>query len=380
MTDARGVTPLPPPPPRPGSGRRPGHRGPPVSRLWWASGPVGLAVAVAVVVLLLRSSPYVVFVPGSATAVEPLIGIETRPDGRDPQLDEVGENILFTTVSVEYPTGALVLRRTVDDDADIAPAQQYFGTQTAEENRAYNQALMTDSKDKATKVALEAVGYEVETVEVGAVLLDVDPDFPAAEVLKPGDTITEADGEPVRTSGDLADRIAVHEPGEHIELTLTRLGEDEEETVRARLAAHREDPERAQLGVSLATRPSFRFPFEVTIETDDVGGPSAGLAFTLALIDLLSPGELTGGKVVAVTGTIELDGTVGPVGGVRQKAQAAIRRGAEVFLVPPHEEEEARRSAGDRLQVVSVADLEEALAALRDIGGDPVEAPVDGGD
>src|SRR5699024_7042020 len=97
-----------------------------------------------------------------------------------------------TTVSVEYPTGALVLRRTVVDKADIAPSRQYFGTQSPEENRRYNEALMTDSKDKATKVALEALGFEVEMEEVGAVLLDVDPSYPAAAVLHPGETIVAA--------------------------------------------------------------------------------------------------------------------------------------------------------------------------------------------
>src|SRR5699024_5415791 len=141
----------------------------PISRLWFVTAPVAGAVLIAIVVVLLRSSPYVVFVPGSATSVEPLVSIETIDGGIEPELDEVGENILFTTVSIEYPTGALVLRRTVDDTADIAPASQYFGTQTQEENRRYNEALMTDSKDKATKVALETVGYDVESHEGGAV-------------------------------------------------------------------------------------------------------------------------------------------------------------------------------------------------------------------
>lgn len=363
----------PPPPPLP---PRPVAPGPPISKLWILNGTIGTAVLIAIVVLLLQSAPYVVFVPGSATAVEPLIGIEAIDGGELPELDDVGEHILFTTVSVEYPTGALVLRRTVDDNADIAPSAQYFGTQTEEENRRYNQALMTDSKDKATLIALETLGYDVEVTEVGAVLLDVDPTYPAADVLTPGDTIIAADGKPVRRSDDLIDVIEGHRTGDDLELTIAGVGRGEERTVRARLAPHTDDPERPQLGVSLTTRPSFTFPFEVTIDSGEVGGPSAGLAFTLALIDLLSPGELTGGRTVAVTGTIELDGGVGPVGGVRQKTEAAIRNGAEIFLVPTHEFDDATAAAGDRMDVIEVTDIDDALAALRANGGDPVE-PID---
>lgn len=354
-----------------------GAAAPRISRLWLITAPIATAVGIAILVVLLRSSPYVVFVPGSATPVEPLIGIEAV-DGADmPELDEVGENILFTTVSIEYPTGALVLRRTVDDSADIAPASDYFGTQTQEENRRYNEALMTDSKDKATKVALETVGYEVETREVGAVLLDVDPDYPASEVLRPGDTIIAADGEPVRRSDDLVDVIAEHEPGDTIELTLTRMAADGDEvTVAAVLAPHSDDPTRPQLGVTLTTRPAFDFPLRVTIDSGEVGGPSAGLAFTLALIDLLTPGDLTGGEPVAVTGTIELDGTVGPVGGVRQKLEAAVDRGAVLFLVPPHELDEATAASRGRIEVRAVGSIDDALDALRSIGGDPVEPVV----
>src|SRR5699024_3606280 len=159
-------------------------------------------------------------------------------------------------------------------------------------------------------------------------------------------------------------------PGDNLDITVRPLDGGEEQTVTARLGADPEDDDQPRLGVSLATRPVFTFPFEVTIDSGEVGGPSAGLAVTLALIDLLSPGDLSGGGSVAVTGTIELDGAVGPVGGGRQKTEAAIGNGASLFLVPPHELDEAVEAAGDRLRVVAVSDLDEALEALVDIGGD----------
>jgi Lon-like protease len=130
-----------------------------------------------------------------------------------------------------------------------------------------------------------------------------------------------------------------------------------------------------RLGVALATRNAqFAFPLRVTIDTGKVGGPSAGLAFTLALLDDLDPADLTGGQKVAVTGTIDTTGRVGPVGGVAQKAAAARRNGAVAFLVPPEEEHDARRHAG-RMSVVVVRTLDDALGALAQLGGAGLPPP-----
>jgi PDZ domain-containing protein len=114
----------------------------------------------------------------------------------------------------------------------------------------------------------------------------------------------------------------------------------------------------------------FDFPFTVNVDSAGIGGPSAGLAFTLGILDALRPGELTGGHRVAVTGTISLDGTVGPVGGVVQKTAAVRAAGIGLFLVPPQEYDMARAHAGSKLKVVRVSTLEDALRALGQQGGD----------
>jgi PDZ domain-containing protein len=119
----------------------------------------------------------------------------------------------------------------------------------------------------------------------------------------------------------------------------------------------------------------YEFPFEVEIDTGDVGGPSAGLAFTLALIDDLTPGDLTGGSAVAVTGTISGDGTVGPVGGTGQKAAAVRSAGFDLFLVPTADYDDAVAHAGGDLSVVSVDSIDEALAALGEHGGNIDDLP-----
>ena len=119
---------------------------------------------------------------------------------------------------------------------------------------------------------------------------------------------------------------------------------------------------------------TYQFPIDVNINTQLVGGPSAGLAFTLAIIDDLTPGSLTGGKRVAVTGTIQPDGTVGEVGGVEQKAITARTKGVQLMIVPKAEVKDARNGAGD-VRVVGVENIEQALDALREAGGAEVPPP-----
>jgi PDZ domain-containing protein len=190
-------------------------------------------------------------------------------------------------------------------------------------------------------------------------------------VLQARDTNTPDDGAPGPHHEQLGDQIAARAPG----TVVTHTVEDAAGAVRqvpVTLAARPDDPTKAFLGVGSATRdfdPGLPFPIE--IDTGDVGGPSAGLAFTLTLLDLLSPGELTGGGIVAVTGTINPDGTVGPVGGVVQKAAVAAAEGATLFLVPDAELE-AARSHSHGMEVVAVSDVDEALAALQAHGGDPL--------
>lgn len=350
-----------------------GRPGPPLSRLWWVVGPLAVALAATLVFLAIRPVPYVIFSPGSARSVEPLVTIRQKPGGPKPLVEAPDDNILFVTVSITYPNGALVLVKTRDRYAQIGPKKLYLGTQSEEQNRTYNLSLMTDAKDTAAKVALTEAGYDVPVTYVGAVFIDVDPSFPAAKVLQPGDTVVAADGTKIATDQDLIDAIAKHQPGDEIELQIERLGVEGEITVKAPLVENKAKPGKAQLGVSLGTRPKYTFPVDISIDSGDVGGPSAGLAFTLALIDRLTEGDLTGGTRVAVTGTIELDGSVGPVGGVRQKTRAAIAAGAKVFLVPPDEYQDAVTAAGGRLKIERVSSVDEALVALRRLGGDPVE-------
>ena len=319
-----------------------------------------------------RPVPYRVLLPGSARSVGPLVTVKAVKGGPVPPKEAPHDGLLFVTVSVRTPMGIDALRLMRDKSAEIVPAEIITGGQSQKQNTQFNLQQMTDSKSKAEKVALERAGFKVKVTPTGAVVTDLDPKFPVAKKVNPGDTIVEADGKPVTTTKDVKAAIQAHKPGQSIVLKLQPFGGAPARTETVEIG---ENPQKAGvplLGVSLEDRPEYEFPLEVNIDSGQVGGPSAGLAFTLAILDRLTPGKLTGPSPVAVTGTIELDGTVGPVGGVVQKTEAAIREGAKLFIVPDDEYADAKRAARGRLEVRKVSNLDEALAVLRTVGGAPV--------
>lgn len=232
---------------------------------------------------------------------------------------------------------------------------------------------MSDSKSTAIRVALERLGYDVAR-ETGVIVTSFVPDFPAEEVLELGDVIIAADGEPVSNNTDLGEILAALTPGDEITLTLVPLEGGPERAESFVLAAKEEDPTAPFMGVSIQTRVDIELPFPVDIDSGDVGGPSAGLAFSLGVLDLLTPGDLTGGVPVAATGTIDATGAIGPVGGVAQKTAAVRRAGITLFIVPATlsqaEMDGALEQAGDAVRIVPVATLDEALQVLADAGGE----------
>jgi PDZ domain-containing protein len=171
-------------------------------------------------------------------------------------------------------------------------------------------------------------------------------------------------------------------PGDEVTVTVTPYRSVSEEQRRLTLTAPDDGSDRAIVGFRPADTRRVELPFDIDIDTNQIGGPSAGLAFTLALIDELSPGSLTGSVKVAATGTIAEDGSVGAVGAVRQKAVAVERSGADVFLVPsdtdPDELAAIRRSLGESLQIIEVSNVLEALEVLAAGGGDLSPLDLDG--
>lgn len=359
----------PPPPPGPPPAGPDGDPGGRRLRRGWIFG--GIAAGLVVVLLAVGAFlplPYIVFSPGSATPVDESLVI-TGADTFEPS----GE-ILFLTVNVSGRAVPFqILWGWLDGDSEVVKEDEYLGGASREEVRELGRISMIESQEVATIVALETLGYDVPVSGDGAVVRAVEEGRPADGVLEVDDVIVSIDGQPVKLAPDAGELVRAHDPGESVEVGFVRDGDTETATVET--AAN--DDDLAVIGVSLETEGlEIDYPVDVQIDTGKVGGPSAGLAFTLTIIDELTEGELTGGMKVAVTGTMSSDGVVGLVGGVPQKAAAAHDAGAELFLVPPGEEDEARAHSGG-VTVVAVETIDDALAALEEAGGDPFESPVD---
>jgi PDZ domain-containing protein len=307
--------------------------------------------------------PYYTLSPGSSRATEPLISVQDAPTYED------GGAIDFLTVSLRQATAAELIAAWTDSAVEVESEEDLFGKQSESENHDINVRMMADSKDAATYQALTRLGYAVTSTGTGAVVASVQPDGPANGVLTRGDVIVAVQGAPIMLNSELVAALGSGTPGSLIELAVQNFDGSDPRSIEVRLGARPDDPARGYLGISAFTRDlTFDFPVTVTINSGAVSGPSAGLAFTLGILDVLSPGSLTGGLHIATTGTMDLNGTVGPVGGVHQKVVAARRSGAELMLVPASELDEARRYAGN-LRIEPADSLDQALAVLATVGG-----------
>jgi PDZ domain-containing protein len=348
-------------------------------------------VVVVIVAGFLIHLPYVIISPGSAT---PLDSQVVQIKGAPTYTDTSG-NVRFLTVQVSTrePNVWRVVAAWLDPDRDVEDRETVQGCLTDTANRQYNSELMDQSQNDAKYVALTRLGYTVPVNPVQIRVVEVCRGVPAFQKLETGDQILAIDGKDVAVGSDVAAAVQAHHPGDRVTITYDRNGVTRTATITAGrfhkvgsgptaqqtcVPVEPSDSESksgtACIGSSSQEFVTYQFPVDITINTQLVGGPSAGLAFTLAIIDDLTPGSLTGGKQVAVTGTIDPDGNVGPVGGVEQKAITARTNGVQLMIVPKSEVADARRGAGD-VRVVGVDNVEQALDALQRAGGSVVPPP-----
>lgn len=322
---------------------------------------IALAALGATVVKL----PYFALGPGSAVEVDRLVS--AGPFSSEPSAGR----IYLLTVRLEQVNVVDALRGWIDPEIDVVEQRRILPSDlSAAELAEVNRSEMDSSKQRALGVAFEQLGYDAITGN-GAEVVSVLSGSPAGMALGRGDLIVGLDGSPVTTHYDVLDALSLRPPGSTIELTVRRGDEASDQVIPVVLDSAPGQRERAFLGATLTTmRPLINLPFPVEIGLDNVGGPSAGLAFALEVLDALSPGDLTGGQRVAATGTIELDASVGAVGGVAQKTAVARRNGVDLLLVPRLEVDEARQLAGEGMVVEAVDNLSDALRALADHGGD----------
>lgn len=343
------------------------------------------ALAVAMVILLVLTflpTAYVIQQPGP---VFNTLGTATSADGEEvPLISIEGAETFPTEGALDLLTVQVVGNRErtpnwvelatawFDPSRAVLPIDSVFPEgQTTEERNEESSAMMVDSQKEATAAALSELGYDVDT---RITVHSLTEDSAAAGLLEEGDVIVSADGTPV-TSGDQLRAIVQEGQGQPIELTVDRDGE--EVTVSVTPTPTEVDGTTVwRLGIQLLS--DFDFPIDVTIQLNNVGGPSAGMMFALGIIDTLTPGELNGGENVAGTGTITADGKVGPIGGIRQKMWGAVGAGADWFLAPAANCDEVVGHIPNGLRVFAVADLDDALTVLETVreGGDLDALPV----
>jgi PDZ domain-containing protein len=335
----------------------------------------------------LEPTPYAL-TPASADPVNDRIVFGELPEG----VERFGAANDFHFVTVTSPNQSVLSWFVGRNEPaiDFLTEEDKFGVRTPSQRREFNLQMMRTAEQEAQYVALTTLGFDVEITPGEVIVQDVlcktpgdagecDEWFPSDEQIDPADRILEAEGVTLDSVEDLSAVLADKQPGDTIDLRIDRPG-DGEQDVTVELSASPEDPERTIIGFIPFDTRAITLPFEVDIQTDDIGGPSAGLAFTLAMIDELSPGDLTGPQDVAVTGTIGLDGTVGAIGGLTQKVSAVHQNGMSVFLVPasqgelddPERMQRLVDAGRGEVEIIPVATLDEALAALEDLGGDPL--------
>ena len=289
--------------------------------------------------------------PGPAREVNPRIDIEGR------RTFESRGRLMLTTVNLGRVNVFGALEAWIDPSVDVVPESAVLSPgQTERQHREESNLDMDESKIAAVAVALRRItGYPQEHGD-GVLIQDVIEGAPASGRLFPGDVILAADGEPIDELDEL--RSAIRSAGTRRDLRLRVRSGDERRTVALR-PIRRPEGNGPIIGVVLVEN----FPFEIRIDSGDVGGPSAGLMWALGVVDVLTPGDLTSGRTVAGSGVIDLEGGVHPVGGIEHKILAAEEEGADVFLVPEGNVADARAVAKD-IDLVPVGRIEEALAYL----------------
>lgn len=340
-----------------------------MSRRGLTFGLAGVLLAALIVLAAFLPVPYVVLLPGPVTdtlgnvpgTTTPVVSVSGAPTYTP------GGHLYMTTVGVvpancsDDPTLWQAIRAWFDNTQAVEPKQvQCPPGQSSGQVQQANENDMSQSQRDAITAALLHLHYPATSREV--TVTDISSDAPAATALEPGDAILAIDGVSVSSLTEVRAALAKHKPGDSVALTIDRGGQHKNVTVRTIAAP---GTSQAIIGIT----PDFTATFDkvdvkIGIDPAQVGGPSAGLAFALGIVDQLTPGDLTGGKTVAVTGTIDGFGHVGPIGGIQQKIAGAQKAGATVFLAPASECADARSVAPSSMTLVRVTTLSSALDAL----------------
>jgi Lon-like protease len=359
---------------------------PPRPVSWGTRVLFGVAFFVVIVIIagFVVRVPYTTIAPGEALSLPPRVTVE----GAQSFPDQRGDIRLLFVREANHVNLWQYVRARLDSDIDLVKDGVVNpGKLTAAQLNAQGLEQMAEAKNSATAVAMRAAGYTVK-VAPGLRVNDLTPGMPAIDALHWGDTILSADGKALTEAPQLSAIIAQHAVGQPVTLVVQRGGKRSTIPVKVSVFPTQPGtpPAKPEKGIGVEIAPYYVFPFSVSVDTTGIGGPSAGLAMSLAILDTLTPGDLTGGARVAVTGTIDPAGNVGEIGGIEQKAVAARAAHVSIFIVPQCSPQDPKaalalcqadlaktmKRAGSKIKVVPVSTFDQALKVLRDAGGVPV--------
>lgn len=315
-----------------------------------------LAVALLVAAVFVPVPIVFLYLPGPVRDAEDLIEI------KEAKTYSSEGSLYMTTVSVDTSvTFVELIIAAVDEERQVVMKEDVTGGESLDTLRKQQQAQMTASQNHARQVALSELGLD-EPTGAGARVEATITGAPADGVLQPGDVILEIDDRAIATSCDVGQVIGEQETGDTVAITVRR--DDSRRIFRIDLEPNPFDGSPTFIGVQMQTVDfSFEPGVEVDFKTGEIAGPSAGLVLALALYDRLTPEDLTSGRKVAGTGTLECDGGVGPIGGIEQKVAGARAQGAEVFLVPLGNEA-AARAVAEGIEIVPIETFDDAIEYL----------------
>lgn len=321
----------------------------------------GVLLVVLLLAALLLPLPYVVYSPGVTVDVlgEQADGQEIiQVDGHRTYRDD--GQLRMTTVYVTQPGGRVglldAMTAWLSAEQAIYPYDSVYGPdETAEDSERESAVQMVSSQDAATASALKEMGLTVTPV---IEVLNVTKGLPADGNLKVRDVLTRVGSTVIRTPQDVVDAVDAALVGQPLAFEVLRAGKK----VTVQVTPEVVDGDKR---IGITPGPGYVFPFDVAVDIDpNIGGPSAGLMFSLAIYDTLTPGSLTDGETIAGTGTIDSEGKVGPIGGIQQKIVAARDAGAELFLVPADNCADALGAPAGDMTLVKATTMHEALTSV----------------
>ncbi len=331
--------------------------GVPLRRIALLAAGGALAILGIFALLVVLPSGSFIFLPDRAHPVAPLVSVTGGHEPKGPG------GIYFVDVFIRKASLLEKLLPPVrPDGARIVPASEVLAPGVSESaRRKADQRDMTRSQQIAAAVALRALGREVRATPIGALIEGVDPSAPAAGKLQPADVVVSVDAKQVRTPAELRRLVSAFPPGTRITLGVRR--GSEQRAVQLATAPNPNQAGSSRIGVVVGQAANIKLPIAVRIDAGSVGGPSAGVAFALDLMEELGR-DVDRGHKIAATGELDLNGNVLPIGGVEQKTLGARRTHVDAFIVPAGENASVARRYAHGLRIIPVRNFQQALRAL----------------